>query len=155
VEAALRAPWGLAADSRGEKLYVADSGNHGIRQINLDTGVIITAAGSVAGYAGDGGPSTEARLNTPVAAALTPDHAALLIADRNSHRVRRVDLVRARIVTLAGSGQQAFRSHQVEAAAAGLSMPNGLAVDGFGFLYLADTGHHIVRRMLVPGARPP
>ena len=64
TEASLFYPTSAALDSAGN-LYVADTAHHRIRRIGAD-GVIMTVAGDgVAGFSGDGGPATGARLNWP------------------------------------------------------------------------------------------
>ena len=58
-------PAGVAVDSAGD-LFIADTGNNAIREVNLSTGVITTVAGNgTAGYSGDGGPATAAELDYP------------------------------------------------------------------------------------------
>jgi DNA-binding beta-propeller fold protein YncE len=68
-------------------LYVADSGNHRIRRVDLATGTIRTVAGSTMGFSGDGGPASAARFNNP--RGLTVDSAGrLIIADTFNSVVR-------------------------------------------------------------------
>src|SRR5215472_8080786 len=88
--AQLNGPFDVAFDGDGN-LYFSDTFNHRIRRVDRRTGIITTCAGSgEAGYAGDGGPATRARLNEPYGIAV--DKAAnLYIADRHNHCVRRVD----------------------------------------------------------------
>src|SRR5439155_679287 len=70
VTAEIKQPLGVGAGPDGSA-YVADSGNGIVRRIDT-TGTITTVAGtpSVAGYGGDGGPATAARLNFPTAVAV-------------------------------------------------------------------------------------
>ena len=94
--AELSSPTGLAVDALGN-LYVADSGNNVIRRVSTN-GIITTVAGDVAadqpsgglgGFSGDGGPATQARLNSPQGVAL--DQAGdLFIADTFNNAVREV-----------------------------------------------------------------
>jgi len=89
VEAQLNRPAGLAIGEAGA-LFVADTGNHRIRVRSPD-GEVWTAAGTGhAGYGGDGGPATEARLTFPAGVAAAPD-GTVYIADLGNNRVRRLD----------------------------------------------------------------
>ena len=101
-EAMLSAPEGLAIDLAGN-LYLADRSAHGIRRVTPD-GTVTTVAGmGTAGYAGDGGPASEALLRRPcdVASDLAGN---LYIADSRNNRIRKVD-PSDRIATAAGSGR--------------------------------------------------
>ena len=84
----LQYPTGVALDHDGN-VFIADAANHRIRRIDPD-GTITTVAGSgVAGFAGDGGPATEARLHKPTGVAVSRK-GELFIADEYNHRIRRV-----------------------------------------------------------------
>lgn len=75
-------------------LYIADAGNHVIRKVD-GLGAISTVAGNgVKGYAGDGGPATQAQLNTPTGIFIDEilNDNVLYIADTHNHRVRRMEL---------------------------------------------------------------
>lgn len=78
----------VAADG---SLFIADTGNSCVRRVDLD-GTISTVAGvcGTEGYAGDGGPATEALLRAPYGVSL--DGSALYIADGLNHRIRKVML---------------------------------------------------------------
>jgi len=87
--ARLANPRGLWFDNIRGELYIAEAGGHRIRKIDSG-GVITTVAGNgVAGYSGDGGPATEASLNSPSTIALD-DAGILYIGDEGNRRVRRV-----------------------------------------------------------------
>jgi trimeric autotransporter adhesin len=63
--AKLYAPSKVAIDDVGD-VYIADQGSHVIRKVTVPTGIISTLAGSgAAGFSGDGGPATAARLSSP------------------------------------------------------------------------------------------
>jgi sugar lactone lactonase YvrE len=98
-------PTGLAVDSAGN-LFIADSFNRRIRQVDLD-GTIRTIAGNgTGGGSGDGGLATNASLEFPQGIAL--DAAGnLFIADRGSNRVRQVGL-EGNIRPVAGNGTGGF-----------------------------------------------
>jgi len=89
TSAQLNEPKGIAVDPHGD-LFVADSGNQRIREVNARTGVISTIAGDqTQGYAGDGGPSSRAELNNPSATAIDAS-GNLYIADAGNGVVRKV-----------------------------------------------------------------
>jgi trimeric autotransporter adhesin len=91
-------PEGLAF-SPDRKLFIADTGNNRIRQIDLNTGIITTVAGNgEAGYSGDGGPAVNASLKGPMGIAV--DEAGnLYIADTGNNCIRRVETKAGRITT--------------------------------------------------------
>jgi sugar lactone lactonase YvrE len=145
-------PRGLAVDSAGN-LYIADWSNLRIRKVDTN-GIITTVAGSGKSTAlaplGDGGPATSAALGGPVGVAV--DSAGnLYIADTGLGPsfsgiswVRKVD-TSGTITTVAGGGGFGFSGDGGPATSAFLSGPNGLAVDGAGNLYIADSGNFRVR----------
>ncbi|HJU15903.1 MAG TPA: hypothetical protein VJ770_05505, partial [Stellaceae bacterium] len=142
--ARLNGPFDLVFDPEGN-LYFSDTFNHRIRRIDARTGTIATCAGSgEAGYSGDGGPATRARLNEPYGVALD-NKGNLYIADRHNHCVRRVDPSGV-ITTFAGDGNSGFGGDEGPAEAAQMVEPNGLAFDPTGGrLYIADVGGNRVR----------
>ena len=142
--AQLYGPTDLVVDGAGN-LHIADWGNHRIRKVD-STGTISTVAGTgVAGFGGDGGAATAAQLDNPIDMAL--DGAGnLYIADRDNHRIRKVDST-GTISTVAGTGVAGFGGDGGAAAAAQLSNPTDLVVDGAGNLYIADWGNHRIRKV--------
>ena len=70
----------------------------------------------------------------------------LYIADTANHRIRRVD-PSGTIATIAGTGEEGFSGDGAPAVSAQLSGPKGVAVDGAGNLYIADSGNHRIRRI--------
>lgn len=132
----------------GRMLYVADSVNNRIRRIDLDTGVIGTIAGKAdAGYSGDGGAMLDAQFHFPSDMELGPD-GRLYIADRYNHVVRALDLASNTVETVAGSGETCD-TFDVDCPVDGLGArefamnePYGLAFDGAGDLFIADTHNH-------------
>ena len=144
TEAQLRSPQGVAVGPAGD-LYIVDRSNHRIRRVD-PSGVITTVAGSAErGFGGDGGPATEAQLFFPYSVALDPA-GNLYIADRNNHRIRRVD-PSGTITTVAGTGERGFGGDGGPATAARLAFPYGVAVGPAGDLYIADRSNRRIRRV--------
>ena len=145
TSALLDSPQGIAVDAAN--LYIADTHNHRIREVDLASGIIRTIAGnSTAGSAGDNGLAASATLDRPVAIALDGE-GDLFIADAASHRIRKIDAVTKNITTVAGAGTQGYEGDNAQAISALLDSPQGLAVDANGNLYLADTHNQRVRRI--------
>lgn len=119
-------PTGVAIDRDGN-LFIADLGNHRVRRINALTGSISTVAGNgAAGFAGDKGPASRARLHYPTGVA-TDRFGGLFIADFGNNRVRVVDAT-GTISTLAGSGVPGFSGDGGDARRAAIFGPWGVAV---------------------------
>ena len=149
VAAKLNGPKGLAVGPAGE-LYIADSGNDRIRRVDAAAGTITTVAGTGAtGYGGDGGPASQAVFDGP--RSLAVDAAGhLYVADDNNGRVRRIDPSGV-VVTYAGAGQAGYAGDGGPAAEASLNHPRGVAVDGAGNLYIADSENHCIRMVDASG----
>ena len=144
TQAPLNYPYGVAVDGAGN-LYIADVGNHRIRKVD-STGTITTIAGTEErGFSGDGSPAIQAQLDAPSGVAVD-ELGNLYIADRNNHRIRRVDST-GTITTIAGTGEQGFGGNGGPATQAPLFLPTGVAVDGAGNLYIADQYNHRIRRV--------
>ncbi len=133
--AELSVPFGVAADGSGN-VYIAEQGNV-VRKVNA-AGIISTVAGNgTAGFSGDGGSATGAKLNGPTAVVL--DAAGnVYIADANNFCVRKVDIA-SKISTFAGTGGVGGYSLGGSAAtASALSSLADVAVDGAGNVYITD-----------------
>ena len=156
--AGLEFPSDVAVDGDGN-LYIADTDNNRIRRVD-PSGIITTIAGTgEAGFSGDSGPATEARLNRPHGLAVD-DAGNLYVADTGNNRIRRVD-PSGTIVTVAGTRvfhvwRGGFSGDGGPAVAAELHYPQGVAVDGAGNLYIKmaglDNGYVKVER--VEGTAP-
>jgi sugar lactone lactonase YvrE len=132
---------------RGSELYVADTGNHRIRRIDLESGAIDTIAGTgESGYSGDGGAASEATFNRPAELEFGLD-GRLYVADSHNNAIRAIDLDSGVVETVAGNGQPCpnpsfcFRDDDIGGDALDLqfSWPYGLGFDADGNLYVADT----------------
>lgn len=109
TQARLNNPAGVAVDGTGD-VFIADTANNVIREVDAATGVITTVAGftSTAGDSGDGGSATQARLRAPQSVAVDAK-GNLFIADTANNRVREVRAAGSLpssgvIVTVAGGG---------------------------------------------------
>jgi DNA-binding beta-propeller fold protein YncE len=151
--ARLNGPFDLAFDPSGGLVF-ADTFNHAIRRIDPH-GTIATLAGAPvagtgeAGFAGDGGPATAARLHEPYGIAIAAD-GRIFVVDRLNRRVRVI--ARGIIATLAGNGRAVADGDGGPAAAAGLAEPNDCCLDAGGTrLLIADVAAHVVRAVDLAG----
>jgi hypothetical protein len=136
----------VAVDSTGN-LYIADTGSQRIRKVTAGTGIITTVAGTgTAGYSGDDGPATAARLHDPVGIAVdsTGD---LYIADYYNNRIRKVAAATGIITAVAGSGTPGYSGDNGPATAANLYSPTGVAVDIARNLYIATYNDQHIRKV--------
>jgi streptogramin lyase len=125
------------------ELYIADSGNERIRRVDR-SGTITTIAGTgVPGYSGDGGPAVAAQFDGPRGVA--GDGAGnLYVADDNNNRVRRIDPSGV-VTTIAGTGSAEYSGDGGPARSAQLNHPRGVAVDGRGNVFIADSMNARIR----------
>lgn len=131
---------GIAVDFGGN-VYVAS----GDRVRKVAGGVITTVAGNgTPGFSGDNGPATSAQLAQPYGVTLDSS-GTLYIADYNNNRIRKVS--NGVITTIAGNGTFGFSGDNGAANNAQLNIPEGVAVDAAGNLYIADYGNHRVRKV--------
>jgi sugar lactone lactonase YvrE len=148
AQAHLNTPQGIAVDSLGN-VYIADTLNNRVRRVDTD-GTITTVAGTgEAGYSGDGKPGRDAKLNLPTGLAIGFND-TIVIADTGNNVIRQLGLDGA-IRTVAGTGEAGYRGDAGRAVDAVLHAPAGLAFDGEGNLYIADTLNQRVRRIDVTG----
>jgi sugar lactone lactonase YvrE len=137
---------GVAVDGAGN-VYVANSGVHQILRIDPNTDLTTVVAGNGnSGYTGDGGAATSATLSLPQGVAV--DSAGnVFIADTDNNVVRRVDAKSGIIRTVAGNGASGFSGDGGPATSAALALPQRLAIDSLGNLYVADLLNNRVRRI--------
>jgi hypothetical protein len=157
-------PESVALDGAGN-LYIADSGNNVIRMISAATGVITTVAGNFNNIAcpartdslGDGCPATQAVLSQPRSVALDAG-GNLYVSDSGDNVVRMVSVATGVITTVAGNPSGTLCPARTDsvgdgcpATQAALSQPQGIALDGNGNLFIADTNNQRVREVEAVG----
>lgn len=138
-------PYGVVVNAVGD-MFIADTNNNRIRRVDARTGVISTYAGNGnSGPFGDGTPATSASLSSPTS--ITLDAAGnIYFADSGNNAVRRIDSSTGIITTVAGTlGFSGNDGDGSAATHAHLNDPNGVALDGQGNLYIADTANNVVR----------
>jgi sugar lactone lactonase YvrE len=144
LAATLNAPSAVVFGAAGN-LFIADTGNNVIRSVCAATGVITTVAGTgTAGYTGDLGLATSARLNQPKGMAISVA-GELYVADSGNNVIRRFYPVGGTIQTIAGTGVAGFSGNAGPANAAQLNLPTAIAMDASGNLYIADQGNDLIR----------
>ena len=136
-------PQGVALMGDGT-LLVADTENHLIRSVDLESWVVRTVAGTGAqGYDRAGGRlGTDQVLNSPWDLAV--EGSTCYIAMAGTHQIWRLDLPMGLCRAFAGSGRENIVDGPVEAAA--LAQPSGLALM-VGDLYFADSEVSAVRKI--------
>ncbi|HET6550606.1 MAG TPA: hypothetical protein VFG79_19230 [Solirubrobacter sp.] len=150
VRVALNAP-ARVAPLAGGGFLIADTGNHRIRRVDT-AGTITTIAGTgTAGFSGDGGPATSARLDAPQGVAVQVD-GSIVIADTANNRIRAI-AADGTIRTIAGTGVAGFSGDGGAAALALLSGPRAVA-QGTGRLLVADTANNRVRAITTVTPQP-
>jgi hypothetical protein len=125
--------------------------------VDASTGVITTVAGSgVTGYLGDGGPATLARLCNDMGNLNFDCNGSLLIADGLNNRVRRVDRTTGVITTVIGTGNNntTCTTSGTGVLSTNVNLPQALAFDPSGNLYLVEYGYDIVQEV-TGGLCPP
>ena len=112
--------------------------------MDATTQIITTVAGYGGTFTGDNVPATSTELNSPLGVTLDAQ-GNLYIADSGNYRVRRVDATTQIITTVAGDGTQSYSGDGKAAIDAELFIPQGLALDAAGNLYIADRDNYSVR----------
>ena len=135
-------PQGMALS--GEVLYVADTGNHAIRAVDLEMAVVETVAGTGERGIGriDGGPGPTVPLRSPWDVALVGRR--LFIAMAGSHQLWMYDLDNGLVQAIAGTGGEGIVDGPPEDAL--LAQPSGIAADHDGVLFFADSETSAIRQ---------
>lgn len=135
VDAELDLPTSIAVD-HGGNLYVADSGNHVIREIS--GGNIQTIVGNVTGQ----------ELNDPESV-VVDSSGNLYISDQSAYRIWKYS--NGVLSTIAGNGYAGFAGDNGPAVDASLDEPSAIAIDASGYLYICDTDNSVIRKLAPDG----
>jgi thiol-disulfide isomerase/thioredoxin len=149
LSASFRAPQGMAYDPERRLLYVADTGNHLIRRVDLGSHIVTTIAGTGhQGFVRRGvHPARAVPLNSPWDVCLVGG--AVYIAMAGLHQIWRFDPAAGNVAVIAGSGAEGRADGPATTAA--LAQPSGLAADA-ARLFVADSEISCVRAVELGGA---
>lgn len=149
-DARFYSPTGIALDDAG-RLYVADTANFTIRHLTpIGTNwAVTTIAGFALNYGFVDGINDQARFDYPYDVRVS-NAGKVYVSDWGNDAIRELtSLGQDWIVnTIAGSG--APGSTDGSGRKAKFNFPNGVAVDQFGVVYVADQDNDTIRRMTPP-----
>ncbi len=127
----------------GQNLYLCDTNNSDIRQINVASGTVTTIAGTANIAGTEDGTGSAAHFNLPTQ--IATDGTALYVADSGNSSIRRITLADMKVKTIAGqSGTSGKTEGNPDKSV--LSGPRGIAVDKKA-IYVADTGNDVIRKI--------
>ncbi len=156
-KAQLRQPHSVIRDKDGT-LLICDLGNHRIRRLHLDTGIIETWAGTGEGAATpEGAQVSGTPVNGPRSIVLAPN-GDLYVALREGNAILRINAKTHTYHRIAGTGATGYSGDggpalsatfggSATGRAAALAGPKGLALGPDGTLYIADTDSHAIRKI--------
>jgi DNA-binding beta-propeller fold protein YncE len=144
-KAQFKQPHSIALDKK-DNIYIADIGNHRIRKIDAETGIITSLAGNdnkklpVAGEVAEGKPVLGPR-------ALVIADGVLWVALREGHSLWKIDLADGKWQHVAGTGKKGFTGDGGPAKDATFDGPKGIAIGPDKNLYVVDTENHAIRML--------
>jgi len=165
TSARLSGPLSVLVDGAGF-VYIADTGNNVVRKVDA-AGIISTYAGqyyapgtapppvcaAATNAVGDGCPGDQIVLNTPVDLVFCVAQ-NLHVSDKLNNRVRTILRVPYRTITQVGNGTAGYNGDGGLNTEAEIDGPTGMAMDAANFIYVADSGNHIIRKTLLTGTTP-
>jgi sugar lactone lactonase YvrE len=141
-------PQGVAPDGIGG-FYLSSSTHNQVYRVSAEGILTVVAGNGTAGYSGDGGPAIDAQFHYIHALAVDAS-GNIFVADTNNNRVRKINPAGI-VTTIAGTGAWGSEGEGGAAASAQLAGPRGVAVDGAGNLFIADSGNNRIRRVSLSG----
>ncbi len=146
TKAELNEPYEVRFNVAGD-LFFVEMKNHIVRRVDSKTHRIRTVAGvGEAGFSGDGGQASKARLNRPHSIQFGPE-GHLYICDIGNHRIRRVNMKTGRIETFAGTGERKKTQDGAPIAGTPLNGPRAIDFDAQGQMWLALREGNAVYRL--------
>jgi hypothetical protein len=153
TSAQLDLPQGVFVDPSGN-IFIADTSNSVIREVNTANGNIQPVAGTYYEFAatdaclftGDGGAATAAQLCLPNSVFLD-NLGNIFIADTDNSVIREVTIADGNIQTVAGNNVAGYSGDGVSALLAELNNPAGVFVDGAENIFIADTDNSVIREV--------
>lgn len=149
ISAELNFPSGISLDATGN-IFIADTFNNTIREVNATSGVIQTVAGTLGqrGYTGDSGPATSALLDTPCGL-FVDSMGNVFIADSDNSVIREVVAVNSNTIqTVAGTSTPGYLGDGGSSSAAEINVPLAVAGSSSGIIFIADTENSRIRQLL-------
>jgi streptogramin lyase len=143
-DANLSDPKGIVV-TRDDRVLVSADETHVVVELGKATQLVAGTEGQK-GFAGDGGPASNARFDLPGAMAIDGE-GNVFVADYFNHRVRRIDARTGIITSIAGNGSEVSSGNGQLATAAGVQYPFALAVDSVGNLFIIENGTFKVQRV--------
>ena len=165
TSAQLSSPMDVLVDGAGF-VYIADTGNNVVRMVDT-SGNISTYVGqyyaprttppavcaAAINSVGDGCPGNQMIMNMPVALVFCV-HQNIHVADKLNNRVRTVLRTTYQTITQVGNGVQGYNGDGELNTSAELNGPTGMIMDSANYIYVADSGNHIIRKTLLSGTTP-
>ena len=140
-------PSGVAVDGTGN-VYVADTMNNTLRKVT-SLGVVSTLAGSPGTVGSVDGMGSAALFQGPQGLAIDTG-SNLYVADTNNHTIRKVVPSTGVVTTAAGLAGNSGSTDGLGSLGR-FNYPAGVAIDGAGNLYVADTENHTIREISPSG----
>ncbi len=128
-------------------LYLSDTENYTIRQIDVASGAVTTIAGAVGQRGDTDGPVSQALFGEPEGIALD-GNGNLYISDTDNNLIRVLDMNTGMVSTVAGGGPNVSALTDGVGLAAAFDKPKAMRIDAAGNLYVADAFNTAVRKVV-------